>query len=224
LFAAGPVLFLMVFASLSVAFAAAGTPAGQISNRVTAFVPHAVLFVLLCLGAGLWSMQSSVRLAWRFPARSKALLDAHIGALCGFGLAVTYLWLLAPVLESLQRSVGDFVPPGSILPVLSSSIGVFFVANVLVAPLIEETLYRGVALPLLGARFGNTVAVGVSCLAFGLLHWTGGVWYILLTGGVAGGCFASLYRWRGSIVAPFAAHLALNSVEFWYACAKGAGA
>ena len=55
-----------------------------------------------------------------------------------------------------------------------------------------------------------------SCLFFGLLHWTGGFWYILLTGFVAGGIFAALFLWRRNIVATYAAHLALNLVEFLF--------
>jgi len=38
--------------------------------------------------------------------------------------------------------------------------------------------------------------------------------YLLLAGMVGGGFFAGLYHWRGGIVAPFAAHLVLNLVEF----------
>jgi hypothetical protein len=46
---------------------------------------------------------------------------------------------------------------------------------------------------------------------------TGVFWHILLTGGaVAGGLFAGLFLWRRNVVAPFAAHLALNLLEFLY--------
>jgi len=51
---------------------------------------------------------------------------------------------------------------------------------------------------------------------FGLLHWAGGFWYILLTGLVAGGLFAGLYTARKNMIAPFAAHLVLNLVEFLF--------
>jgi hypothetical protein len=54
-------------------------------------------------------------------------------------------------------------------------------------------------------------------VAFGVLHWTGGLWYMVLTGLVAGGSFTALALWRGGLVAPFAAHLTLNMIEFAYA-------
>jgi membrane protease YdiL (CAAX protease family) len=128
-----------------------------------------------------------------------------------------YLYWLAPLLETLQSTIGDFVPPGAVLPTVSSSIGLFFIANVLMAPLVEETLYRGIAIPLLSNHLGVFWAVVLSCVFFGLLHWAGGLWYMLLTGVVAGGAFAGLYYWRGGVLAPFAAHLALNLIEFVYA-------
>jgi hypothetical protein len=33
---------------------------------------------------------------------------------------------------------------------------------------------------------------------------------------VAGGIFAGLFVWRGTIIAAYAAHLALNLIEFLY--------
>ena len=59
----------------------------------------------------------------------------------------------------------------------------------------------------------------ISCAAFGALHWTGGFWYMLLTGTVAGGSFAALALRRGGLIAPFAAHLTLNLIEFVYVAA-----
>ena len=131
-------------------------------------------------------------------------------------MALAYFKLLAPLLETVQRAVGDYVPPGAVLPTVSSSLSLFFIANVLLAPLVEETIYRGYALPLLSTHVGVTWAVVITCTFFGLLHWPGGIWYMLLTGVVAGGAFAGLSLWRGGILSPFAAHLALNVVEFIY--------
>lgn len=58
-----------------------------------------------------------------------------------------------------------------------------------------------------------TLVVIATLGIFQLLHWTGGFWYILLTGIVAGGLFAWLRVSRKNIIAPFSAHLALNIVE-----------
>ena len=114
----------------------------------------------------------------------------------------------------LQRNVGDYVPPGELTGALGAALVPFFLANVLLAPFVEESLYRGYALDRLQQRYGLALAIVITCAFFGLLHWAGGFWYILLTGFVAGGLFAGLRVWRRTLIAPFAAHLVLNILEF----------
>lgn len=216
LLSAGPALFLVAIVACALFLSLRGVPAAHISERVAALAPHILLAVLLCLALLMTRYVPQVKAAWVLPEASKALADIAVGLLAGALLAIGYLYGLAPWLETLQRTVGDYVPAGSVLPTVSSSIGLFFVANVLLAPLVEETLYRGVAVPMLSTHLGVVWAVGLTCVAFGLLHWAGGFWYMLLTA-LAGGVFAGLYLWRGGILAPFAAHLALNLIEYVYA-------
>ena len=213
----GPVLFLLGIIGASIFLRIREVPEAQIPERVTELVPHILLGVLLCLAVLMTTFAPQVKAAWQMPDFSKAVSDVIIGLLAGVLLAVAYLYWLAPLLETLQRTVGDFVPPGSVLPTVSGSIGLFFIANVLLAPLVEETLYRGIAIPLFTTHLGAFWAVVLTCVFFGFLHWAGGFWYMLLTGVVAGGAFAGLFCWRGGVLAPFAAHLALNLIEFIYA-------
>lgn len=214
---AGPALFLLGIVGASIFLSVREVPEAQMPERVTALAPHILLGVLLSLAVLLTSFASQVRAAWLLPSLSKACSDVTVGLLTGTLLAISYFYCLAPLLETLQRTVGDFVPPGAVLPTVSRSLGLFFVANVLLAPLVEETLYRGIAIPLLTTHLGVLWAIVLTCALFGLLHWAGGFWYMLLTGVVAGGAFASLFYWRNGILAPFAAHLALNIIEFIYA-------
>jgi len=220
LLSAGPALFLLGIVGTSIFFSIREVPEAQIPERVTALGPHILLGVLVCLAVLMTRFAPQVKAAWLLPDFSKAFSDITVGLLAGALLAISYLYWLAPLLETLQRTFGDFVPPGAVLPTVSSSIGLFFIANVLLAPLVEETLYRGIAIPLLSTHLGLLWAVVLTCIFFGLLHWAGGFWYMLLTGVVAGGVFAVLFCWRGSVLAPFAAHLALNIIEFIYAWHK----
>ena len=142
--------------------------------------------------------------------------EVLVGAVPGAALGLLYVFVLAPGLTMIQKSLGDYVPAGELLPALGAAVLPFFVANVLLAPFVEENIYRGYALTRWFGRFSRPVAILLSCFFFGLLHWAGGFWYILLTGLVAGGLFAGLYTARKSIIAPFAAHLALNLVEFLF--------
>jgi len=220
LLTAGPVFFLLGIVGISIFLSVRGMPETQIPERVTALIPHILLGVLVCLAVLMTLFATEVKAAWLLPDLGKAFSDIIIGLLAGTLLAIAYLYCLAPLLETLQRTFGDFVPAGSVLPTVSNSIGLFFIANILLAPLVEETLYRGIAIPLLTAHLGLFWAVVITCVFFGLLHWAGGFWYMLLTGIVAGGVFAGLFYWRGGVLAPFAAHLALNLIEFIYAWQK----
>ena len=212
----GPLLFLLAIVVTSLFFTFKRVHQADISARVVALLPHILLVVLSCLALFTVGFANEVVEAWRLPAFGKGVSDLVVGLVAGSLLAMAYIYWLAPLLEMLQRTVGDYVPPGAILPAISSSVGLFFIANVLLAPLVEETVYRGIALPLLGVHVGVFWAAVLSCLLFGLLHWAGGFWYVLLTGIVAGGLFAGLFYWREGLLAPFAAHFALNLIEFIY--------
>ena len=204
--ATGSVLLLLAFVLLSVVFTTLGLPPSEVGAQVAASGPHVLLFVPACLGLGLFAVFAEVQRAWQLPQRAAILDDLAVGTVCGLGLAAAYLMWLSSLLVELQRKLGDFVPPGSTRQALSGSLGVFFVANVVLAPLVEKTLYRGVAIPVLGERYGLPAAVLLSCMALGLLHWAGGFSYMPMAGLVAGTCFAGLYHWREGIVAPLAAH------------------
>ncbi len=216
LLASGPALFLIAIVGTSVFLGLKGVDANQIAERVTLFMPHILLGVVLSLGV-LILFLLRVDAVWVLPHATKAINDVVIGMVVGGLLAISYIFWIGPALAVLQREIGDYVPAGAVLSTISGNIGLFFIANVMLAPLVEETLYRGYAIPLLSAHFGVAWAVGITCLLFGLLHWPGGIWYMLLTGGVVGGAFAGLFLWCDGILAPFAAHMTLNIIEFIYA-------
>ena len=66
-----------------------------------------------------------------------------IGVVPGAVLAVLYFTVLSPAMTSLQRNVGDYVPPGELTGALGAALIPFFLANVVLAPFVEESLYRG---------------------------------------------------------------------------------
>lgn len=212
----GPLLFFVAIVGSSVVLSSRGVAAAQIAARVPLLMPQILLGVLVCLAVFI-IFQVRVAAVWTLPPVTKAVGDMAIGVLVGSVLAVAYIFWIAPGLEGLQRTVGDYVPAGSVLPTVSGSIGVFFIANVILAPWVEETLYRGYAIPLLATHVGVAGAVAITCILFGLLHWPGGIWYMLLTGAVVGGAFAGLFVWRAGVLAPFVAHITLNLIEFIYA-------
>jgi len=218
-----PVLLLALIVSVSIWMTV--NYAGRSENiavKVTALAPHILVAGELIILAALIVMLRAEGLrwneiGWRFAAGRSAMREAALGIAVGGTLGVLYVFVLAPWLAFVQRAIGDYVPPGELLPTVSSAIRVFFVANVLLAPLVEESLYRGYAIVRLSEQMSRMKAAVVSCVFFGLLHWAGGLWYVVLTGSLAGGVLVAMRLWRGSLIAPYMVHLALNTVEFVFA-------
>jgi membrane protease YdiL (CAAX protease family) len=222
LLAIPPILFLIVIIAMSVYFGARlGNDPQAIADSVANSTPQILLIVQLILLAVFWTVMRAERLAlpaigWQLAPGQKLWQEIVIGAVPGLILAGLYFSVLSPLMTTAQRVIGDYIPPGELLSSLGTSALPFFLANVALAPFVEENIYRGYTLTRLQKRFGVPAAILISCFFFGLLHWTGGFWYMLLTGLVAGGLLAGLFAWRKNIIAAFAAHLTLNLVEFLY--------
>ena len=152
-------------------------------------------------------------LGWQAGNGKEAWKELALGAVIGAPLGVLWIYIIEPILSTIQSTVGDYVPAGSLFPALGAAIIPFAIANVLLAPFVEENIYRGYGMTKLLPRFGAIGAILLSSLFFGLLHWSGGFWYILTTGIIVGIPFAILRQRRGNILVPFGAHLALNLVE-----------
>ena len=217
---AGPALFFLGIVLASIYFGV--TTQGDV-DAIPGLVAASTAYQLVAIQILLffivrWAMKGD-RLAWddigwKTAAGQQLWREMLIGIASGVVLGLLYGSVLSRWLISVQQSLGDYVPAGELLPTLGAAMLPFFIANVVLAPFVEENIYRGYALTRLFGRFSTPVAILLSCCFFGLLHWAGGIWYILLTGLVAGGLFAGLYTARKNMIAPFAAHLSLNIVEF----------
>jgi membrane protease YdiL (CAAX protease family) len=107
-------------------------------------------------------------LQWRWRPAGSAI-RAALGQLLMVLPLVTFAgWLV-------ERLLGD---PGGSNPLLDlvltardpAALLCFGITAMVLAPLFEETLFRGVLLPALGQRWGDTAGVLVSALVFGLAH------------------------------------------------------
>ena len=223
-----PIVFFVVIVLFSVSFGVlTGGDAQAIADRTQGSIPYILIVVQVVLLLILFRALKAEGLrltdiGWQIP-RSKRWLEVGIGICVGVALGLLYVLLLSPLLEFLQRNLGDYVPPGRLLDSLGSAVVPFFIANVLLAPFVEESIYRGYAFRRLREKYGDRAAVVLTCISFGLLHWAGGFWYIIMTALVAGGMFAALVLWRRNIAVAFAAHLALNLLEFvfvWFSVSK----
>lgn len=216
---AGPILFLLGILVMSVYYGIAlqGKNVDEIPNLVAASTPYqlvAIQILLLIIVSRTLKRDGLTwkDIGWKVAEGQQLWRELLIGAIPGVILAVLYLYILTPMLTALQQ-IWDYVPAGDLLMTLGASLIPFAIADVLFAPFVEESIYRGYGLRQLLGKFSQPIAVVLSMFVFGILHWTGGFWYILLTGILAGGLFAWLRLSRKNIIAPFSAHLALNIVE-----------
>lgn len=214
-----PVLFLVVITIFSIYFGiSAQGDAGIIAAKTAEATPYILLTAqLLLLGIQFMVFRRQgltlYDLGWRASAEQEPWKELLLGAAIGVPLGVLWIYAIEPILSTIQRTVGDYVPAGSLFPALGAAIIPFAIADILLAPFVEENIYRGYGMMKLLPRFGATGAILLSSLFFGVLHWTGGFWYILITGFIVGIPFAILRQRRGNMLVPFAAHLALNLVE-----------
>ena len=105
---------------------------------------------------------------WHWRPLASALRRALLQVLLVLPLVALVGWLL-------ERLVGD---PGGSNPLLELVLNsanplallCFAITAMVLAPLFEETLFRGVLLPVLAQRWGGLAAVVVSALLFGIAH------------------------------------------------------
>lgn len=169
-------------------------------------VNHLTLFALLWVllrrsGEGFADIGWSVR-----GVDATLLREVAVGLICGLGLylfkelAVDSVRALAagntPTFNSLFR-----FRPGSL------EFGLTLAATTVV--FVEESIYRGYALPFFEQRWGTLAAVAVTALAFGPLHWGNG-WGAVINAVVFGVLLGGIFVWRRNLVAGTVAHALYN--------------
>jgi membrane protease YdiL (CAAX protease family) len=134
--------------------------------------------------------------------------------------AVALLLMLLPPVAFSGWLVGQlWGDPGGSNPLLElvltsgdpRALACFALTAMVLAPLFEETLFRGILLPVLGQRLGGTAAVGISAAVFALAHLSLGELMPLFVLGVGLG----LLRWRsGRLASAVIAHALWNGLTF----------
>jgi membrane protease YdiL (CAAX protease family) len=88
--------------------------------------------------------------------------------------------------------------------------------GILVAPLAEETVFRGYIYPVIARRLGVVAGVVLTGMFFGLVHalqlW--GAWGQIGLLMLVGTIFTGIRAWTGSVVSSYLLHLGYNSLLF----------
>src|ERR1019366_10720057 len=97
-----------------------------------------------------------------------------------------------------------------------ASLAAIILFGVILAPIFEETLFRGFLLPLLARSLGPTLGIFLTALLFGLLHgaqnhWA---WQPIVLIGVAGIVFGYVRYKTRSTTSAFVMHSAYNATGF----------
>lgn len=126
--------------------------------------------------------------------------------------------VLAIGLASLGVALGLPAEPSQIEFLITSRawLVVWMLVGVLLAPMFEETVFRGFLLPLFARGVGPWLGIIMTAIPFGLLHgaqnhWA---WQPVVLIGLAGAAFGWVRQKTGSTAAAFLLHAAYNAAEF----------
>jgi len=219
-----PIWFLIIIVSGSIYFGVKGVSENDIPIKISENTPTVILVVqVLLLFTLLFTTRKDsfniLKSGWTTDS-TKLPIDIFGGIITGAILAILYFYIFSPLQTYLQINIGDYVPAGETMTVLGKQSILFFIANVLFAPFVEESLYRNYTLTRFLEKYGSTKSIIFTVTMFGLLHWVGGLWYILMTGFLVGLPFAIIAIIRKNIVWVFVAHLTLNLLDFIYITTK----
>jgi membrane protease YdiL (CAAX protease family) len=192
---------------------AAGTP--ELAATLGADVAT-VIFLLLWLPRKFPGWLEA--LGW--PAKGERLREVVVGVFAGpavyVGVAVVATVIIGIVLSAASGQ--DAVTPDQIDAASLSRAGQILtvIVAVIVAPITEEFLFRGIVFRAIRDRRGFWVGAIVSSLVFGLVHFVPAPWQdtvllqaVMVCTGLA---LASIYEWRGNLLTPIVTHMAFNAV------------
>ncbi len=147
---------------------------------------------------------------------SRAGADLAVGGLLGAGLFVAAAFVILPLIVLVWHLVTGSPPNAidqQILPGDPSlpQLALGMVVVVVGAPIAEELFFRGFLHGSLRSRLGFWRAGVISAAVFGLVHVQPPLVLVMFFVGLG---LAALYEWRGSLVAPIAAHAVFNVIGY----------
>ncbi len=126
-------------------------------------------------------------------------------------LFVSAIYFILRYLGSLSLIPFDSPLFGDFTYLNEDIVSIYFLSIVILSPIIEELLFRGIFLRRLNFEFNNlTLAILVSSLLFGICHNFGGILGAILFGI----CVSILYVKSKNILVPILAHFLNNLISF----------
>lgn len=183
--------------------------AQQIINKnmhaILIFSGLVMLFILLLAFRSRGTLSERVKMS---PVRPAA---AGMSALCGLSfyfLIILAMGLMVASSPELQKMGEDFSEMMS--PLMEGNLTLKVIALVIMAPIIEEVIFRGLTYNYLRRVSPVWAAVLLQSMIFAASHISSyQVIYVLMLAPV----LALLYEWTGSLLPPILAHMAFNGAS-----------
>jgi hypothetical protein len=184
-------------------------PSEQLGERVMVVLPAQLLAYLLML-ALLWRLFSHHlhvgffrALHWKWPRRWPRLLA--FGAL--LAVAVSMIDMLMP--SRPEAPIEKMMQTGSDAWLMAGF-------GVLIAPFVEEVLFRGLFFPALARRIGAPLSLVATALLFGAVHaqQLAGDWIEIAAIVFVGGVLTAVRWWMHSTASSTLVHMAYNATLF----------
>ena len=132
------------------------------------------------------------------------VVPAALALLNFISLELIKLVRLAPEPQTVVTVIEKTVEPGKRVW--------FAFAAVLLAPTVEETIFRGIMYPYLKKRFGGRMAVTATSVAFAAIHMNLAIFIPLV---FLGFVLTWLYERTDSLLTPIATHAMFNATNFF---------
>jgi membrane protease YdiL (CAAX protease family) len=214
-------LYLLTNVMAWIAVMRYGVPAGEIARFSATNAGFVISRQILWFGCILLFLYGVIHRRTTEPFwRTLGWRGLRVGTLSGRALVL--LLLLAGVCLALGAEfVSQFYNTEKVLPIealFSTRRGVEYVMafGILVAPLVEETIFRGYVYPVLARKFGIFLAVVLTGVLFGMVHmsqlWGG--WGQIGTLVAVGMALTAVRAATHSVFASFLVHLGYNGFLF----------
>ena len=145
-------------------------------------------------------------LGFRYPRK---LGNAARLAVAGFILSILASFIYAIIITALGLDSLEAAEPPSELVETSAGVAVFAILAIVVAPIAEETFFRGFVFPGIGRKYGLWWGAIASAALFAMMHGSLGALFPTLAIGLV---LAWVYVRTRSIWACIACHAAYNSL------------
>lgn len=181
-----------------------------IQRNVTNAVPyillinHSILFIAFLI----FKKRDKVSFKSLGFSKKNLISQALFGVIAGIILFLFSHFILTPFFDAIGIKSGPFQPDKTF------PIALFFLQSIIVASIVEESIYRGYAIIVLERKYGIIPAVLISSFFFSLIHFGEGI-YGMATTFILGALYAFLYVKIRSLIVNMAAHGIANAGELF---------